>query len=184
MPTFSKSERRHSDEPPSISRMAAFCFGLLFVVGCTHQPPRAATQPYVDLIDAQPTPPAGWISRVVEVTPDSTHIVWTAPSGRTAYGVIHFKLPLPVGYDLALWGFLLNMKNREGEAALLSKEWDPNLQCLRFVAVGGVYRIRTNLFVSGQHGWAIYAGTLRKEEINPEELKLAELAREQTMTGR
>ncbi len=97
--------------------------------------------------------------------------------------MIHFKLPVPVGYDLALWGFLQNMKLREGEATLISKNWDPNLKGLRFVAEGGLYCVRTNLFIDGLSGWAVYAGTLRKEQINSKELSIAEEAREATLLG-
>ena len=34
-----------------------------------------------------------------------THEVWLSPTGKTAYGVIHFKLPLPVGVNLVYWEF-------------------------------------------------------------------------------
>ena len=109
-------------------------------------------------------------ARPLKHSPQHAHQVWLSPSGHTAYGVIHFSLPLPVGPDLALFGFLQNMKMHEGEANLISKNWDADLSCLRFVAEGGVYRVRVNLFVSGFEGWAIYAGTLRGFPINADEL--------------
>jgi len=112
------------------------------------------------------------------------HGVWISPSGRTAYGVIYFSLPLPVGHDLVLWGFLNEMRKTEGEATLLSKEWDDKLPGLRFVAQGGRYVVRTNLSVHGFHGWACYAGTLRNDPIVPEELAEAEYARDATTFGR
>ena len=62
---------------------------------------------------------------------------WLSPSGRTAYGVIYFSLPLPVGHDLTLWGFLDEMRHSEGEATLVSKQWDENLRGLRrFLEIG------------------------------------------------
>ena len=93
---------------------------------------------------------------------------------------------MPVGADLALWGFLSQMKKSEGEATLISKNYDDKVQTLRFVAEGGLYKIRTNLFTSGFQGWAVYAGTLRKFPVNAEELTEAETARENTKgsTGR
>ena len=105
---------------------------------------------------------------------------WLSPTGRTAYGVIHFSLPLPVGHELALWGFLREMRRSEGEAQLLSKGWDANSGLMRFVAQGGLYLVRSNLFVTGRQGWVCYAGTLKKEPIEPDELALAEIAREHT----
>ena len=97
--------------------------------------------------------------------------------------MIHFDLPLPVGHELALRGFLKQMRKTEGEATLLSKRWDSDLHALRFTATGGPHTIRSSLFVRGFDGWAIYAGTLKNETIEPAELELAERAREHTRFG-
>jgi hypothetical protein len=75
------------------------------------------------------------------------------------------------------------MRRTEGEATLLSKQWDQSLPGLRFVAQGGRYVVRTNLTVRGFHGWACYAGTLRDDPIVPDELAQAEEAREHTTFG-
>ena len=137
----------------------------------------------VAAVEAVCVPPAGWRAEPLKKSSSHSHQVWLSPTGDTAYGVIRFSMPLPVGEDLALVGFLNQMKSHEGEANLLSKERDPNLPGLRFVAEGGLYTIRTNLIVSGWGGWAIYAGTLRKHPVRPEELDLAEAARESTRVG-
>ena len=84
-------------------------------------------------------------------------------------------------HDLALWGFLNQMRASEGEGRLIEKKWDPNLDGLRFVAEGGQYTVRTNLFVHGFTGWAVYAGTLRAFPVNEAELQSAERARERTV---
>jgi hypothetical protein len=171
--------------------MAAFLF-LCFIAGCAHRAPPASTQPvadlgfvpqYVESVDARPVVPAGWRPEPLKSSASHKHQVWISPSGHTAYGIIHFTLPLPVGHDLALLGFLQNMKRTEGEATLVSKEWDSDLHAIRFVATGGLYTVRTNLFVRGLDGWAIYAGTLRKEKIEADELAHAVRAREQTRIG-
>ena len=166
--------------------MAAFlflCFG-----GCAQHAPRAPTQPitnatYVESVDAWAVVPAGWHPDPLKSSATHKHQVWVSPTGHTAYGIIHFTMPLPVGHELALLGFLQNMKRTEGEANLLSKKWDSNLYAIRFVVVGGLYMVRTNLFVRGTEGWAVYAGTLRKEQIKPDELAQAEWAREMTRIG-
>lgn len=138
--------------------------------------PNTDVQAYVD-------PPTGWVAQPLKTSPKHTHQVWIAPSGATAYGVIRFSLPLPVGTDLVLWGFLREMKRTQGEAILITKEWDKNIQGLRFVADGGVYRVRVNLLVDGWTAWAVYAGTRRDQEIVQNELELAEQAREHTIVG-
>jgi hypothetical protein len=129
------------------------------------------------------TPPVGWKPDPLKVTDKSRHRVWISPSGSTAYGVIYFNLPLPVGADLALWGFLDQMKKTTGEAILVSKMPDEKLPGDRFVADGGHYRIRCNLLTRGFHGWAVYAGSLRARPVNQQELQVAEQAREQTRIG-
>jgi hypothetical protein len=85
---------------------------------------------------------------------------------------------------VALWGFLQEMRRTEGQATLVEKRWDDRLPGIRFVARGGQHVVRVNLVVRGFHGWACYAGTLRGDEIVPDELELAEDAREQTIFGR
>jgi hypothetical protein len=134
-------------------------------------------------VEAYVAPPLGWNPEPLKSSTRHTHQVWLAPSGSTAYGIIKFALPIPVGTDLVLWGFLREMKRTQGEATLVSKQWDQNLIGLRFVADGGIYRVRVNLFVDGWRGWAVYAGTRRDHEIVQNELELAEHAREHTIVG-
>lgn len=43
--------------------------------------------------------------------------------------------------------------------------------------------MRVNMTVRGFEGWAAYAGTHRNEEVAPDELNLAEQARENTIFG-
>ena len=143
-----------------------------------------AAPEYVSAIGATVAPPGGWTPDPLKLSARHAHQVWIAPSGRTAYGVIHFSLPFPVGYDPVLWYFMREMRRVEGEGSLLSKQWDPNLRGMRFVAQGGRYTIRPSLLLRGFKGWAIYAGTLNDQPIEPAELDLAERARERTITGR
>jgi hypothetical protein len=134
----------------------------------------------VESVSAICAPPDGWKAEPLKHSARHNHQVWLSPSGDTAYGVIRFTMPLPVGLDLALWGFMREMKRSEGEAVLISRESDPELPGLRFVAEGGLYRVRTNLLVHGRRGWAIYAGTLVAHPVNASELAQAEQAREWT----
>ena len=134
-------------------------------------------------VEAYVVPPVGWTPDPLKKSSRHTHQVWIAPTGSTAYGVMRFSLPLPVGHDLALWGFLREMKRTQGEAILLTKQWNENLQMLQFVADGGIYRVRVNLIVDGRRGWAVYAGTRRDREISAPELELAEIARDHTIVG-
>ena len=132
-------------------------------------------------LDARVVPPLGWTREPFKESNQHRHQVWVSPSGGAAYGVIHFTMPLPVGEDLALRGFLAEMKKSEGEAVLLSKDRDGDR--MRFVAEGGKYRIRGILRTRGFGGWAVYAGTLRSTSPAVDELALAVQARENTALG-
>jgi hypothetical protein len=93
-------------------------------------------------------------------------------------------MPLPVGQNLALSGFLGQMKKTEGVATLLDRQDDPNLPGIRFVAEGGSHTLQGNLIVNGWEGWVIYAGTKRGRPFNQKEIDLAIAAREQTRVGK
>ncbi len=108
------------------------------------------------------------------------HQVWISPGGETAYGVIHFSLPIPVTADLALWGFLREMKRSEGSAELVYKVPIKGENALFFEAQGGIYRVRGRLRASGWEGWAAYAGTRTDKPISPPELETALRARDRT----
>ncbi len=135
---------------------------------------------HVESVEAIAAPPEHWRPEPLKSSDEHAHQVWLSPSGKTAYGIIRFKMPLPMGTDLALWAFLREMRRTEGAARLIDKRRDPQLPGLRFVAEGGLYTVRTNLMVSGLRGWAVYAGTLANEDIVSAELTLAEKAREHT----
>ncbi|HZN64157.1 MAG TPA: hypothetical protein VFB66_02570 [Tepidisphaeraceae bacterium] len=135
-------------------------------------------------LEALVTPPAGWRPDPIKRSRNHSHQTWLSPTRRTAYGVIKMKLPLPfIGSDTVLKAFLQEMKKSEGEARLISRRNDSDLRGIRFVAEGGQYKIRTNLVTRGFRAWAVYAGTLRGQEEMPEELRLADEARERTKIG-
>jgi hypothetical protein len=183
--------------PPRFS----LCLSLLavFALGCqskysnlpAYQPstqPLSAnglTQPQSStVVDAVVAPPTGWIAEEPKVDEDHSHQVWKSPTGSTAYGVIHFGMPLPVPASWVLPNYLSAMKKSEGEATLIGQPLkDDALPGIRFTVDCGAYRMRTNLICKGFGGWAVYAGTLRDRPEVPAEIESAERAREQTQIG-
>ena len=133
-----------------------------------------------DEVQATVVPPVGWKSDPLKSDNDHKHRVWISPTGDTAYGVIYFSLPLPLGSDFVLFGFMKTMKAQDPKATLVSKQTDDDLPGIRFVAEDSHYRIRTNLVKGSFEGWAIYAGSLQNRPINWAELRSAIKAREQT----
>ena len=150
----------------------------------TRLAPSLSPPTYNEPLQATVRPPEGWVPKVQDAgATDHTHIVWLSPSGHTAYGIISFNLPLPVGPQFVLGAFLSEMKKREGKADLISKTYDETLKGIRFEAVGGRYHTYTNLMTRGWHGWFVYAGTGTADPENLDELALAKAARENTLLG-
>jgi hypothetical protein len=135
-------------------------------------------------VEAVCDPPIGWKADPLKKSPNHIHKTWLSPTGQTSYGVIHFKMPLPAGNSVALTGFMSQMKKTEGEATLISHQDDDNLRGIRFVAEGGLYKIRANLIADGWEGWVVYEGTLRKGQPIDAEIDLATRAREHTSVGK
>ncbi len=169
---------------------------VVLAAGCAAAPPQPAyvpttrpvstglPPPTVDpLLHAAVVPPVGWVPDPPKVSDRHRHQVWISPGKSTAYGVIAFQLPLPVGPSLALWGFVREMTKREGEANVTARQDDPKLPGIRFTVQGGRYTLRANLTTDGSRGWVVYAGTLRAKPIDAAELKLAEQARDATRVG-
>jgi hypothetical protein len=176
-------------------RFLPVLLGFSGMIGCAScqavpAPSLPTTQPsgltdgvVVPSVEARCVPPIGWTMDPLKQTQNHAHQVWVSPTGHTAYGVIRFSLPLPLGPDTVLWFFIREMRASEGEARLISKRRDAKLKDFRFIAEGGRYIVRANLTTKSLRGWAVYAGTRRDREILPSELSLAELAREKTETG-
>lgn len=136
----------------------------------------------IDELDATCIPPPGWtIDPAAPSSDRARQRVWVSPTGKTSYGVIYFTLPIPVGNDIALLGFLSEMKRHEGQATLINKQREGDR--LRFEAEGGRYYVRGVIATAGFHGWAVYAGTLAGEQPVAAELASAIFARENTRLG-
>jgi len=184
------------------ARFFALAFGLVGAIfaGCSTQPrpdlsainahwtgptTRCLSQPYYDSqVLAVVDPPQGWRADPLKFNSTHSHQTWISPTGLTAYGVIHFEMPLPVNTDTALAVFMNHMRTTEGVATLISKSDDPNLPGIRYVAEGGIYKIRAYILVSGWEGWAVYAGTIKAHAEAADELDEAVRARDQTHVGK
>jgi hypothetical protein len=191
-------QRRCAKSSRQIAQRRSF-FALLLAgfllsacTGCRHYyHPRAVQPPMQGLMTPRPnddvqamvTPPIGWKPQELKFSDRHTHQIWLSPTGDTAYGVIRFRLPLPVGYRLLLNRFLAEMRRVEQTATLLSKQDDPDLPGIRFVAESAIHRVRVNMTIHGFRAWAFYAGTVVGKEENKVELELAERAREATAPG-
>lgn len=172
---------------------------LLFMAGCQSKYSdlpqyHPSTQPLVTTGLSEPTPfvpsdaivdpPVGWVPDKLKQDDRYSHQVWKSPTGSTAYGIIHFGLPLPAPVSWVLPRYLDKMKESEGEAEVIGQPLqDDALPGIRFTVDCGDYRMRTNFICKGFGGWAVYVGTLRDRPEIPAEIELAERAREKTKIG-
>jgi hypothetical protein len=152
------------------------------LLGCAAPAHRAIPQ-RIDELDATVDPPPGWILERSDDTARYVQRVWVSPTGRTSYGVIRFNLPLPLGKEIALEGFLAQMRESEGEARLIEKHRDRAQDRLIFAAEGGRYRLDGIIVTRGFHGWVVYSGVLRNSPLALDELESAVHARENTRLG-
>jgi hypothetical protein len=128
---------------------------------------------------AHANPPEGWTLSTTSVDDRHEHMTWVSPSGDTAVGVIYFKLPWPVGHEIAFrYGFLPEMRRGEGEAEVLEKNWDPAIEGLRFVVNSRNFRVSSKFLVRGLRGFATYSGTKRALPVNEVEERQAIEVRE------
>jgi hypothetical protein len=163
-----------------MGRAVSILMLLTLLVGCAKPSrPAASDGDFIEPLRVSIAPPGGWIAQPDVVARDSHHRTWVSPTGDTAVGVVHFRMPLPVGHELAFkYGFLREMKKSTGEATVLEQKWDDAGRFLFVDVEGGEYRVRTHFFVRGLTGWAIYAGTLRARPINESELSEAARSRD------
>lgn len=189
---------KHTHPSPTDARSnqilhrSAVVFLLVAMTGCATKykrpsPPASSatstptTQPVREfkMFIAEIDPPAGWQYKLNSQDHDHEHVTWVSPSGDTACGILYFRMPFPVGHELAFkYGFLAEMKRKEGVANVLTKEWDPKLPGLRFTVESKLYLTRGNFFVHGWEGWMVYAGTRLDRPVNETDLKIAERVRE------
>jgi hypothetical protein len=176
---------RRRCNPIQLIAVALLSVAAIVVSGCarTSQPllPADADLQHDPELRVRFRAPAGWCEDPVRVDRNSRQRVWISPTGDTAFGIIRFDLPVPVGHDLALWGFLRTMRRDDGQADLVEKRWDEQRQVLRFVVEGKTYRLRALLHVRSFGGWSVYAGSLRERPENLAEIEQAEQSRERTV---
>jgi hypothetical protein len=128
---------------------------------------------------AEIEPPTDWRYELTSESDRHEHVTWVSPGNNTAVGILYFKLPFPVGHDLAFkYGFLAEMRRKEGVAKVIEKHWDKEIDALRFTVESKFFNVEAKFFVRGMEGWAFYAGTRLNNRVNEEELETAKRVRE------
>lgn len=140
----------------------------------TTQPVREFNQFFAEI-----DPPSDWRYELTSQSERHEHVTWISPGGNTAFGIVYFRMPFPVGHELAFkYGFLAEMRRKEGVAKVLEKHWDRQIEGLRFVVESKFFHVEAKFFVRGSEGWAIYAGQRLNNPVIEEEFETAKRVRE------
>ena len=106
-----------------------------------------------DVVKAQAAPPQTWKELVPKRSSMYNDMQWRAPSGNTAVGVAHVKMPLPLDARTLVW-FAKSRYAKQSEDGRLIGQWVDDLGRSWFEA------------------WIIYSGFKTQEPIDTSELAL------------
>ena len=192
--------------PPRPPRpILLLCLALLAGAGCSRTTLRESERPtsrpvqgvgrgyFEPRVEAFVVPPRGWSLDKDKATDEHTNLTWLSPTRDTAYGVIFARVPgwVPVAFiparslhETVLNKFMEKMKEDQGEATVVSQQWNDDRDRLEFVARGTTYTLDAYLTVRGYDVWTVYRGTFTGKTASATELELAGKARDATGVGR
>jgi len=130
-----------------------------------------------DLVKAQAAPPASWKQLALKRGPMYTDMQWRSPSGSSAVGVAHVKMPLPLGARTLLW-FAKGQYAKQSEDGRILGQWVDTLGRSWFEAETNKYRVRGFIVTKGFEAWIIYNGFKTQIPTDVSELAMGARAME------
>ncbi len=130
-----------------------------------------------DVVKAQGAPPASWKQLAVKRGPLYTDMQWRSPSGASAVGVAHVKMPLPLGARTLLW-FAKGQYAKQSDDGRIVGQWVDALGRSWFEAENNKYHIRGFIVTKGFEAWIIYNGYKTQVPTDVSELALGARAME------
>jgi hypothetical protein len=127
-----------------------------------------------------PLPPEGWEADPLKRDDKSVRALWVSPTKATAYGVVSFDLPLPLGPGWTLPGFIAETQRVVGPTRLVSSSKDENSGGVQFAADLPLYKLEGVLWTRGFTGWVTYVSTEKSVPLQEAEYKAATTARDET----
>ncbi|HEV2295877.1 MAG TPA: hypothetical protein VGR35_18670 [Tepidisphaeraceae bacterium] len=122
-------------------------------------------------VKAQAAPPASWQQLALKRHPMYTDQQWRSPSGATAVGVAHVRMPLPLGSRALLW-FAKNQYAKQGDDGRMIGQWIDALGRSWFEAENNKYHVRGFIVTRGFEAWIVYTGRKTTEPTDVSEIAL------------
>jgi len=116
--------------------------------------------------------PLGWIELKTQKTLLYTHQQWRSPTKRTAVGVTHARLLMPVGMPVIEW-MVMGEVNKRSKDGKVIRDWRDDLGRHWFEVENTDFHITGYLMIRGCDVWVNYWGYRAREPIEPADIKLA-----------
>lgn len=116
--------------------------------------------------------PKTWEAMPLVKTPLYTHQQWRSPSRLTGMGVVHAKLPLPLGRKMVVWLAKKEYTKRANDGRVIA-EWEDDVGRTWFEAQNDKYHVRGYVQVEGFGVWFVYYGHKTATAPDPAEISLA-----------
>ena len=125
-----------------------------------------------DVVKAQGAPPLSWKQLAVKRGPMYTDVQWKSPSGASAVGVAHVRMPWPLSARALLW-FAKGHYAKESDDGRVLGQWVDELGRSWFEAENNKYHVRGFIVTRGFEAWIVYNGYKTTVPTDMFELALA-----------
>ena len=112
---------------------------------------------HIQAVKAQAAAPVTWKPQALKRGPMYTDMQWRSPSGTTAVGVAHVKMPLPLSARSLLW-FAKGQYAKQSDDGRMLGQWVDELGRTWFEAETNKYRVRGFILTKGFEAWIVYNG--------------------------
>ena len=116
--------------------------------------------------------PKTWEAMPLVKTPLYSHQQWRSPSRLTGMGIVHARLPLPLGRKMVIWLAKKEYTKRANDGRVIA-EWDDDVGRTWFEAENNKYHVRGYVQVEGFAVWFVYYGHKTATAPDPAEISLA-----------
>ena len=112
---------------------------------------------HISAVKAEAAAPVTWKPQALKRSAMYTDMQWRSPSGTTAVGVAHVRMPLPLSARSLLW-FAKGQYAKQSDDGRMLGQWVDELGRTWFEAETNKYRVRGFILTKGFEAWIVYNG--------------------------